>query len=125
LRTDNPLLSALHLADGPLTVYDLERMARAPRTVVLSACQSGINAVRAGDELLGLVSALLGLGTRTVVATTVPVPDAATAPVMLALHDRLARGADAAQAIATTRATIDEHDDSAVALAAGFVCFGA
>ena len=125
LRTDNPLLSALRLADGPLTVYDLERMARAPRTVVLSACQSGVSAVRAGDELLGLVSALLALGTRTVLATTVPVSDAATAPVMLTLHDQLGRGADAAVALATTRATIDEHDDAAVAVAAGFVCFGA
>src|SRR5207245_3953769 len=51
LRTDNPLLSAIELADGPLTVYDLERISRAPRTVVLPACQSGVNAVRAGDEL--------------------------------------------------------------------------
>lgn len=125
LRTDNPLLSALRLADGPLTVYDLERMTRAPRTVVLSACQSGVSAVQAGDELLGLVSALLALGTRTVIATTVPVSDTATEPVMLALHDELARGADAAQAIATTRATIGGHDDSAAAVAAGFVCFGA
>jgi CHAT domain-containing protein len=71
------------------------------------------------------VSALLALGTRTVLATTVPVSDAATAPVMLTLHDQLGRGADAAQALATTRATIDEHDAAAVAVAAGFVCFGA
>jgi tetratricopeptide (TPR) repeat protein len=125
LRTDNPLLSALRLADGPLTVYDLERIRRAPRTVVLPACQSGVNTVRAGDELLGLVSALLALGTHTVVAATVPVSDAATKPVMLALHERLARGADPSDALAATRTTVDTSDDVAVAVASSFVCFGA
>ena len=29
-RSDNPLFSSLHLADGPLTVYDLEALRRAP-----------------------------------------------------------------------------------------------
>src|SRR5262249_21299457 len=54
LRTDNPLFSALVLADGPLTVYDLERLTRTPRLVVLPACHSGSAAVHAGDELMGL-----------------------------------------------------------------------
>src|SRR5438128_1803661 len=30
-RTDNPLFSSLALADGPLVVYDIQRMRRAPR----------------------------------------------------------------------------------------------
>src|SRR4029078_4297237 len=54
LRSDNPLLSALDLADGPLTVYDLERLPAVPSLVVLPACQSGATAVRAGDEVMGL-----------------------------------------------------------------------
>jgi hypothetical protein len=31
-RADSPLFSAIELDDGPLTVYDLERLRRAPRT---------------------------------------------------------------------------------------------
>ncbi|MCE6998448.1 CHAT domain-containing tetratricopeptide repeat protein [Saccharothrix sp. S26] len=125
LRTDNPLLSALELADGPLTVYDLERLSRAPEVVVLPACQSGVAAVRAGDEVIGLVSALLALGARTVVATAVPVSDVDTEPVMLALHERLLAGVPPAEAMAATRAAIAPTDDGAVAAAAGFVTFGA
>lgn len=125
LRTDNPLLSALELADGPLTVYDLERLAKAPGTVILPACQSGVTAVRAGDEVLGLVAALLALGTRTVLATVVPVSDVDTEPLMVALHEELRRGVPAAEAIAAARAATDPADDGAVAAAASFVCFGA
>ena len=125
LRTDNPLLSALELVDGPLTVYDLERLTRAPTTVVLPACRSGITAVRAGDEILGLVSALLTLGARTVIATVTPVSDVDTQPLMLALHDELRRGTTPAAALTTARAKTDPTNDGAVAAAASFVCFGA
>lgn len=125
LRTDNPLLSALELVDGPLTVYDLERLGRAPTTVVLPACRSGITAVHAGDEIMGLASALLTLGARTVIATVAPVSDDHTHPLMVALHDQLRRGVPPAEAMAAARATTDPHDDGAVAAAASFICFGA
>src|SRR5207245_7925335 len=55
-RTDNPLFSSVRLSDGPLTVYDLERLSRAPRRVVLSACNTGLALARPGDELMGLSS---------------------------------------------------------------------
>ena len=61
-RSDSPLLSALELDDGPLTVYDLERLARAPHRVVLSSCNSAVGAPSGADELLGVVSALVALG---------------------------------------------------------------
>ena len=40
-RADSPLFSALQLDDGPLTVYDLERLRRGPHHLVLSSCDSG------------------------------------------------------------------------------------
>jgi CHAT domain-containing protein len=125
IRRDNPLFSALDLADGPLTVYDLERLARAPRLVLLPACQSGVGQVLAGDEVLGLTAALFALGTRTVVATVIPVPDEATRPMMLALHTALRLGLQPAEALVQARTAADPLDPSALATAAGFVCFGA
>ena len=58
---------------GPLTVYDLESLGEAPTLCVLSACDSGLSEVRAGDELMGLTATLLALGSASIVASVVAV----------------------------------------------------
>lgn len=115
-RSDQPLFSALELADGPLYVHDLDRLRRGPRLLVLSACEAGLSGVRPGDELMGLAAALLGCGTSTLVASVVPVPDEPTAAVMTALHGALRSGLAPSAALALAQA---EHGQL------GFVCFGA
>lgn len=125
VRADNPLFSALRLADGPLTVYDLERLRRGPDTVVLAACESGRNVVLAGDELLGLSAALLSRDTRQLIASVVPVPDAATAPLMVSLHAHLVAGDAPAVALLRAQQAIGAEEPAALAAAAGFVCLGA
>jgi CHAT domain-containing protein len=124
-RADNPLFSALELADGPLTVYDLERLSAAPQDMILSACDGGVTAVRPGDELMGFSGALLALGTSALIASVVPVPDEPTHRLMLALHQRLAEGCDPAPALALARADAIGDGGADYATAAGFVCFGA
>jgi tetratricopeptide (TPR) repeat protein len=125
-RSDNPLLSTLELADGPLTAYELERLPRAPSCVVLSACDSGLSAVRPGDELLGLSAVLLGAGTRTLIASIMPVPAERTVDLMLDLHERLRGGIGPAQALAgAQRSAADGGDPVAQVTAAAFLCFGA
>ena len=100
-RADNPLFSCLHLADGPLTAYDLQRLRQPPLVLVLSSCESGLTGVAAGDELLGLAAVLLSSGTRAVIASTALVPDHETRDLMLRLHAALAEGASPAAALAT------------------------
>ncbi|WP_433263037.1 CHAT domain-containing protein [Actinosynnema sp. CS-041913] len=124
-RADNPLFSALELADGPLTVYDLERLRTPPARVVLSACDSGLSAVRPGDELMGFTAALLGLGTRTLVAPVVPVPAEMTTPLMVDLHRRLGSGQSPAVALAGAQEAHVDGGDAAFAASVGFLCFGA
>ncbi len=125
-RADNPLFSELRLADGPLTAYDLERLDRPPRRIVLSACDSGRSAVHPGDEVLGLASVLLALGTTTLVATVVPVPDSASRPLMLRFHDLLDDGLPPAGALAEAQRELADHGPPAHRVAAvGFVCYGA
>src|SRR5262249_15170943 len=63
-RSDSPLFSSLELADGPLTAFDLQRLRRAPDVLVLSSCDLALSDRHPGDELLGLSSALLSMGTR-------------------------------------------------------------
>ena len=96
----------------------------APQPVLLPACQSGAGAVLAGDEVMGLTSALFTLGARTAVATVVPVPDEATRPLMLRLHDRIRGGLPVARTLAEAQAATDRDDPAAPATAGGFVCYG-
>jgi tetratricopeptide (TPR) repeat protein len=124
LHAHNPLFSSLDFADGPLTVYDLERLKRAPHTVILAACDTGRSVVRAGDELLGLSATFLALGTGQVVGTVVPVVDAAAMPLMVAFHRRLVGGDPPPAALAAAQRQVAAGDPVGMAAAAGFVCMG-
>jgi tetratricopeptide (TPR) repeat protein len=121
-RADNPLFSHLLMADGPLTVHDLSTMERAPELLVLSACDTGLSAVHPGDELMGLSAALLGLGTRTIIATIGPVDDEVTGAFMIDVYRRLGAGAAPAVALAQAQAAATEE---ARTTTHSFVCLGA
>jgi CHAT domain-containing protein len=113
-RSDAPLFSSLELADGPLTALDLQGMRRPPEVLVLSACDLALSDRRPGDELLGVAAAMLAMGTRTVVASVVPVHDAGSRRLMAAFHRELVT-APPATALACAQAN---------APLAGFVCLG-
>ncbi|HEX2029181.1 MAG TPA: CHAT domain-containing protein, partial [Nitriliruptorales bacterium] len=122
-RSDNPLFSSLQLADGPLFVYDLEDLGRAPTFVVLSACDSGLSEVKAGNELMGLAAALFTTGTATLIGSVVPVPDAPTAILMRSVHRHLLAGHPPADALARAQREVACEDEYLFAVA-GFACFG-
>jgi tetratricopeptide (TPR) repeat protein len=102
-RADSPLFSSLRLHDGPLTVYDFEQLRSAPYLLVLSSCDSGVVAPAGADELLGLVSSLLPLGTAGIVAGVVPLNDEAIVPVMTDLHRHLRAGRSLPEALHEAR----------------------
>lgn len=124
-RSDNPLFSSLRLADGPLTVYDLERLAVPPQTVVLSACGSGLSAVRPGDELMGLSASLLGMGTRALLAPVTDMDDAGATAFMAMVHRALWEGVAPASALARAQERVMGDGPVSLAAAGGFSCFGA
>lgn len=125
-RADNPMFSALGLHDGPLTVYDLESLSRAPTTVILPACDAGRASVRHGDELLGTAAALLQVGVRTVIAPVTVVPDAGVVPpLMEELHRLIQAGVAPAAALVQARHELTRTlDDVQAATAASFVAIG-
>jgi tetratricopeptide (TPR) repeat protein len=124
-QSENPMFSSLRLGDGNLNVYDIERLPAPPSIVVLSACDSGYTEATAGVELAGLTSALLSMGTRSVVASVGLVPDSpTTSDLMVRFHRRLAGGMKPAQALAQAQA--ESYDDPAsFVAAASFICVGA
>jgi CHAT domain-containing protein len=85
-RADSPYFSALHLADGPLTVRDAAALPLPTELVTLSACETGLSRVAPGDEALGLLRGFLLGGARRVLATQWTVDDASTAALMQAFY---------------------------------------
>ena len=119
-RSDSPLFSSLELADGPLNAYELQRLRRPPELIVLSACDLGTSDTRPGDELLGFAAALIGMGTRTIVASVVPVPDAGAKRLMVSLHRHLTAGDSPSVALAKAQERVSPRGYGQ----AGFVCLG-
>ncbi len=120
-RADSPLFSSLELSDGSLNAYELQQLRRGPDLVILSACNLAVSDARPGDELLGFAAALIAIGTRTIIASVVPAPDAQTRQLMIAVHRRLVAGDSPAAALAKAQARLTP---SRYALG-GFVCLGA
>jgi CHAT domain-containing protein len=97
-RPDNPMFSALHLADGWLTARDAYDLRLRCSLVTLSACETGINAVTPGDELLGLVRGFLAAGAPALLVSLWPVDDATTVQFMRHFYAAWLSGATLAAA---------------------------
>jgi hypothetical protein len=121
-RSDSPMFSSLRLADGPLTVYDIEALGSPPALVVLPACNAGVSAVSVGDEVIGTAAALLAAGVEAVIAPLTTVNDRATVEVMEQLHRELAARRPPQVALARTRAALRDAAPAVRASAASFVC---
>ena len=91
-RPDNPLFSSLHLADGWITVRDICSQSLAASLVTLSACETGLSKVFAGDEILGIARGFLAAGASSLIVSLWNVNDEATGKLMAMLYDQIQRG---------------------------------
>jgi tetratricopeptide (TPR) repeat protein len=107
-RSDNVFLSAIQLADGPFSSYDLQRVGRTPQTVILSCCDLGAVASNTSWTMLGIGSTLRDHGTAEVVMSVLPVSDESSLKFMTSVHRNLLAGASARTGLLnTTAATSD------------------
>lgn len=97
-RLDQPDLSYLQLADGPLFADDLLQHDLRYELVTLSACETGRATVAGGEELIGLGRGLLYAGAGALWLSLWSVPDAATLRLMDGFYRRLRAGASKAAA---------------------------
>lgn len=111
----NPLDSALYLAaagehDGKLQVSEIFGLDLRQHTdlVVLSACQTQVGEVLAGDEVMALNRAFLFAGTPTVIASLWNVNDEATAALMTTFYDNLRQGVGKAEALRQAQLSLRE-----------------
>jgi len=98
-RSDNPLFSAVKLSDGWFTARDAYALRLTCGLVTLSACETGMNAVAPGDELLGLTRGFLSAGSPSVMMSLWTVDDEATAELMTAFYEELSRTKSPAAAL--------------------------
>jgi CHAT domain-containing protein len=97
-RRDNPMFSSIKLGSGPLNVIDLYQLRLGAELVTLSGCSTGLNAIAAGDELVGLVRGLLYAGAQAVMVTLWDAYDRSTAVFMDAFYRHLKSNPNKARA---------------------------
>jgi len=77
-------------SDGWFTARDAYRLKLNCGLVTLSACETGMNAVAPGDELMGLARGFLSAGSSTVMMSLWTIDDEATAELMTRFYRELA-----------------------------------
>lgn len=102
-RVDNPSFSALNLFTENLTMRDVQNLNLQNKTVILSACETGLNKIVNGEESLGLMRGFLQAGASSLVFSLWTVDDKSTLDLMTRLYrnflngDNLSRSLQAAQ----------------------------
>ncbi len=91
-RPENPMFSSLHLADGWITVQDMQAQRLRAELVTLSACETGMNNIYAGEELLGLARGFLAAGAGSLILSLWKVNDEAAVLLMKSFYESLQRG---------------------------------
>ncbi|MCS6805902.1 MAG: CHAT domain-containing protein [Acidobacteriota bacterium] len=91
-RSDQPLFSAMKLADRWVSFYDLLNLRLEADLVTLSACETGLNGVYPGDELFGLTRGFLYAGASSLIVSSWMVKDRSTATFMPTLYEGLKQG---------------------------------
>lgn len=97
VNDDDPDSSAIILHggnehDAMLRTDDISRLELNAELVVLSACETALGTVKAGEGVLGLTRAFLCAGTRSVCASMWKVNDEATAALMCNFYRKLVMG---------------------------------
>lgn len=98
-RIDNPLFSALQLSNGWFTVRDAYKMKLRSSLVTLSACETGVNAVSPGDELIGLARGFLSAGAPSIVLSLWTVDDESATELMTRFYESLLTSGSPAKAL--------------------------
>ncbi len=97
-NTDS-LSSGIELQDGILTAREIFDLKLNSELVTLSACQTGLNESKPGDELIGLTRSLIYAGAGSVIVSLWSVDALSTQEWMVEFYMELKNGKDKATAV--------------------------
>jgi CHAT domain-containing protein len=86
-----------------ITVRDVCAIKLSAEIVTLSACETGLNSVFAGDELLGLSRGFLSAGASSMLLSLWTVNDEATGELMQNFYTELKKGKSSAESLRTAQ----------------------
>lgn len=110
-RPDNPMFSSLTLANGKITVRDICSQNLKADLVTLSACETGLNEISAGEEILGLARGFLSAGVCSIVLSLWTVNDEATKELMKIFYTELQRRNTVAASLREAQVKLIEKTD--------------
>jgi CHAT domain-containing protein len=103
----HPMHSGLMFADDEvLQTHEIFHLALHAELVTLSACETGLGALREGEGLIGFTRAFLYAGTSSVVASVWRVSDPSTAALMTVLYHGLRAGQPKAAALQQAKVAV-------------------
>lgn len=130
LRWDNPLQSQIHLDDGPVALTEVLAAARgrastgrAIRLLYLAACSLGGGVT--DSALVSAIPTLAEHDIETVVAATIPLPDAESGWIARTVHEAVCRGETPAAGLAQARARVRPGDPETAVTWAALACLSA
>ena len=110
LDANQPMYSGLLFSDwdpdthtGMLQTYEVFNMDIDAELTVLSACETGLGELKAGEGLVGLTRAFMYAGSPSVLVSLWPVSDPSTAAFMKRFYRNLNRGLTKAEALRETK----------------------
>lgn len=128
-RWDNALQSVVHLDDGPLALSEIVEVARARsaagtplRLVYFAACS--LASAPTDVALPGAITTLTEHGITSVIAASLPLPDAHSRWIAHTVHEAVCRGATPAAGLARARAQVDPADPTTAVAWAALACLG-
>jgi tetratricopeptide (TPR) repeat protein len=100
IKQDDPLFSWLKLSEShTLRAADVLTMDFTGSLVVLSACNTGVNKILAGDEPMGFLRTFLYAGAKSIVSSLYVVDDKSTSQLFVEFYRNLKQGASPAEAL--------------------------
>ena len=107
----DPLSSGIALQDGILTAREIFDLRLNSELVTLSACETGLNESKPGDELIGLTRSLIYAGAASVIVSLWSVYDPSTRELMVEFYRQLKSGKDKATALQQAQIKIMQEDE--------------